>query len=79
MRMTGLKRAAQRCAYSQQMRLTDVFIKRPWTQSIGQWSIIALAYRHLPLRPITSTPGGGTNEKRSGANLALRCEWVKVS
>ena len=78
MRMSGLERAAQWCAYSEQMRLPDILIERLRTQPISQRPIRA-ACRHLPARPITSTPGGGTKVNKSGANLALRLELVKVS
>ena len=76
--MAGLQRAAQGCADPEQMRLPDILIKGLRAQPISQRPIRA-ASRHLPARPITSTPGGGTNVNKSGANLALRLELVKLS
>ena len=78
MRMAGLQRAAQGCARAEQMRLSDIFIEGLRAQPICERPIGA-AYRHLPPRPITSTPGGGTNVNRSGGNFALRFELVNVS
>ena len=77
--MAGFQRAPQRRAYPQQMRLADVLIERLRPQPVRQRPIGAVARRHLPARPITSTPGGGTNVNRSGANLALRLELLKVN
>jgi len=76
--MAGLERAAQGCADPEQMRLPDILIEGLRAQPISQRPIRA-ASRHLPARPITSTPGGGTNVNKSGANLALRLELVKLS
>ncbi len=78
MRMAGLQRAAQGCARAEQMGLSDILIEGLRAQPISQRPVRA-ACRHLPPRPITSTPGGGTNVNKSGGNLALRFELVKVS
>jgi hypothetical protein len=78
MRMSRLERASQWCACSEQMGLPDILIKGLRAQPISQWPIRA-AGCHLPARPITSTPGGGTKVNKSAANLALRFELVKVS
>lgn len=78
MRMAGLERAAQGRADAKQMCLPDILIEGLRAQPISQRPIRA-ASRHLPARPITSTPGGGTNENKSGANEALRCELENVS
>ena len=77
--MARLQRPAQWRARAKQMRLTNILIEGLGTQAVGQGPISAVALRHLALRPITSTPGGGTNENRSGANFALRLELVKVN
>ena len=79
MRMTGFESPAQRRAGAQQMRLSDVLIQRLRTQPIGQRPIRAVAGGHLAVRPITSTPLGGTKENKSAANFALRFGLVKVS
>ena len=79
MRATCLQRAAQRCAGTQQMGLAHVFIEGLGSQSISQRAIGTVAARHWPPRPMTSTPGGGTNENRSGAIGGLRLELEKVS
>ena len=76
--MAGLERAAQGCPHAEQMGLSNILIEGLRAQPISQRPIRA-ARRHLGLRPITSTPGGGTNVNRSGASLALRLELVKVS
>jgi len=78
MRTAGLQGAAQRRACAKQMRLSHVFVERLRAQPISQWAVRTVA-RHLPPRPITSTPGGGTNENRSGAKLSLRFELENVS
>jgi len=76
--MAGLERTAQRCAHPEQMGLPNILIEGLRTQPISQRPIRA-ACGHLPPRPITSTPGGGTNVNKSAANLALRLELVKLS
>jgi hypothetical protein len=78
MRMSGLERAAQRRAYPEQMGLPDILIQGLRAQPISQGPVSA-ACRHLPPRPMTSTPGGGTNVNKSAANLALRLGFVKVN
>jgi len=79
MRMAGLERTAQWRPGTQQMRLSDEFLQGLRAQPICERSIGAVAGRHWPPRPITSTPGGGTNVKRSAANFALRFGLVKVN
>ncbi len=79
MRMAGLERAAQRRTRPQQMRLSDELLEGLRAQPISQRPIRAVAVRHWPPRPITSTPGGGTKVNRSAANLALRFGLVKVN
>lgn len=80
MRTAGLERTAQRRAGAEQMRLPDELIERLWTQPVRQRPVSAVAHRvHCGSRPITSTPGGGEKENKSGANLALRVGCVKVS
>ena len=76
--MAGLQRTPQGCPLPEQMGLADILIEGLRAQPISQGPIRA-ACRHLPGRPITSTPGGGTKVNKSGANLALRLELVKVS
>jgi hypothetical protein len=76
--MAGLERSAQGCALPEQVGLADILIEGLRAQPISQRPIRA-ACRHLPARPITSTPGGGTNVNKSAANLALRLELLKVS
>ena len=77
--MTGLQCPAQGRTLSQQVGLPDVLIEGARTQSIGQRPIRAVAHRHLPACPITSTPAGGTKENKSAVNLALRFELLKVN
>jgi hypothetical protein len=77
--MAGLESSTQWRACTQQVRLSDEVLEGLRPQSICQWSISAVAQRHWPPRPITSTPGGGTNVKRSAANFALRFGLVKVN
>ncbi len=79
MRATGFERAAQRCPGSQQMRLSHVFIEGLWAQPVSERAVGAVACSHLPPRPITSTPGGGTNENRSGGKARFRFEFEKVN
>ena len=79
MGMTGLERSAQRRPGTQQMRLSDEIFQGLRAQPISQRSISAVAGRHWPPRPITSTPGGGTNVNRSAAKFALRLGLVKVN
>ena len=79
MRAARFQRAAQRRAGAQQMRLAHVLIEGLRAQPVRERPVGAVAGRHLPPRPITSTPGGGTNVNRSGASLILRLELEKVS
>jgi hypothetical protein len=79
MGMARLQGTAQWRTRAQQVRLADKFLEGLRSQSICQRSVSAAADRHWPPRPITSTPGGGTNLKRSAANLALRFGLVKVN
>jgi hypothetical protein len=79
MRMAGLESPAQRRSRTQQVRLSDEVLEGLRPQSICQRSISAVADRHWPPRPITSTPGGGTNVNKSAANFALRFGLVKVN
>lgn len=76
--MAGLQRAAQGRTYTEQMALPDILIEGLRAQPISQRPIRA-ARGHLPARPITSTPGGGTKVNKSGKSLALRLGLVKVS
>jgi hypothetical protein len=78
MRVTRLQRATQRSSAAKQVPLPHVLVQGSRTQSIGKRSIAAAA-GHLPGRPITSTPGGGVNMNKSGINLILRWELLKVS
>ncbi len=79
MRAPRLQRTPQGRIDSEQMGLAHVLIERLWTQSIGQRAVSAFAGPHLPPRPITSTPGGGTKLNKSAANFTLRFELEKVS
>ena len=76
--MAGLQRAAQGRAHPEQMGLPDILVEGLRAQPISQRPIRAVC-RHLPPRPITSTPGGGTNLNKSGVNFALRLELLKVN
>ena len=61
------ERTAQRRAGAEQMRLPDELIERLWTQPVRQRPVSAVAHRvHCGSRPITSTPGGGEKENKSG-------------
>ena len=80
MRTAGFERPAQRRPGTEQMRLPDELIERLGAQPIRQRPVSAVADRvHCVSRPITSTPGGGEKENKSGANLAFRVGCVKVS
>jgi hypothetical protein len=73
------------------VRLTDVLVQGLRPQPVGQRPIGAVAGRahrgvtarspegHLALRPITSTPGGGENVNRPGANVGFLVGWVNVN
>jgi len=79
MRAARFERTPQRRTGAQQMGLAHVFIEGLWAQPVGERLIRAGRGHGYLARPITSTPGGGTNENRSGAKVRLRLELEKVS
>ena len=72
MRPARLERAPQRRAGTEQVRLPDILLERLRAQPVRQRPVGAAGPGHLASRPITSTPAGGVNVNRSGANFALR-------
>ena len=78
MRAARFQRPPQRCTGAEKMRLAHVLIEGLWAQPIRERLIRAGGHGYL-LRPITSTPGGGANENRSGARVRLRLELENVS
>ncbi len=79
--MSGVERAAERCIWTEQMGLPDELIERSRPQSVGQGLVGARRARgrraHGASRPMTSTPGGGVKENRSGISFGFFTGFVK--